>query len=96
MTDRGIDIPSRLDELHREVYEGLPVRELDVADIPGSVAEMREHSAQRELEPLPEGVTTEDRLAPGPDGAPDVLVRLYRPDGLAPGGPPSTGSTAAG
>ena len=87
MADRGIDIPSRLDELHLEVYEGMPERELDVNDIPGSVAAMREHSAQREIEPLPAGVTTEDRYAPGPDGAPDVLVRLYRPDGLEPGGP---------
>ena len=87
MADRGIDVASRLDEMHLEVYQGMPERPLDVTDIPGSVAAMREHSAQREIEPLPDGVTTEDRYAPGPDGAPDVLVRLYRPDGLEPGGP---------
>ena len=32
--------------------------------------------------PLPEGVTIEDRMTPGPDGAPEVMVRLYRPASL--------------
>ena len=87
MTDRGIDIASRLDEMHLEAYQGMEVRELDVDDVAGSVASLRASAALRERQPLPDGVTTEDRYAPGPDGAPDVMVRLYRPDGLAPGGP---------
>jgi acetyl esterase/lipase len=32
------------------------------------------------------GVTVADHHVPGPDGAPDVLVRLYVPDGDAPAG----------
>ena len=32
--------------------------------------------------PLPDGVSLQDHMAPGPDGAPDVMVRLYRPASL--------------
>ena len=87
MADRGIDIASRLDEMHLEVYQGMEVRELDTSDVAGSVASLRASAELRERQPLPDGVTTEDRFAPGPEGAPDVMVRLYRPEGLAPGGP---------
>ena len=87
MADRGIDIASRLDEIHLEAYQGMEVREFDVDDVVGSVESLRASAALRERQPLPDGVTTEDHYAPGPDGAPDVMVRLYRPDGLAPGGP---------
>ena len=32
--------------------------------------------------PIPDGVSTEDHMAPGPEGAPDVMVRTYRPASL--------------
>src|SRR4051794_33200317 len=45
-------------------------------------ARMAALAAAIERPPAPAGLTTEDRYAPGPAGAPDVLVRLYRPAGL--------------
>jgi acetyl esterase/lipase len=56
-------------------------------DLPGIRAQMAAVLAA-EAPPLPEGVLVEDRMVPGPDGAPDVRVRIYRPaghDGLLPG-----------
>ena len=40
-----------------------------------------------EVPPNP-GVVTEDRVVPGPQGAPDIMVRIYRPvdaTGMLPG-----------
>jgi acetyl esterase/lipase len=55
---------------------------------PGGAAELRAMLGSLLPEtPLPEGVTTEDRMAPGPDGAPEVMVRLYRPASLPTGAP---------
>ena len=87
MTSSGIDIASRLDHLHRAVYDEMPPRDLDAGDVAGSVAKLRENAALREREPLPEGVSSEDHMVPGPEGAPEIMVRLYRPTGLASGGP---------
>ena len=36
---------------------------------------------------VPAGITVTNRTTPGPDGAPDVRVRLYRPAGVPPAGP---------
>jgi len=36
---------------------------------------------------VPAGITVTNRTTPGPDGAPDVRVRLYRPAGLPPAAP---------
>jgi acetyl esterase/lipase len=36
---------------------------------------------------VPTGLTVTNRTIPGPDGAPDVRVRLYRPTGLPPAAP---------
>lgn len=73
------------DRVDPELRAGLdlfPPDMLDLNDIPGT----RERFA-RLLAGLPapvvSGVSSEDRLAPGPHGAPDVPVRIYRPEGLA-------------
>ena len=87
MTSSGSDIASRLDALHRAVYDEMPPRDLDAGDVAGSVAKLRDNSALRERGPLPDGVSSEDHMVPGPDGAPEIMVRLYRPTGLAAGGP---------
>ena len=86
MTTPLLDIASRLDAEHRAALEVMPGRELDPADISGSVAALRERAAERRAEmppaPAPDGVSVEDRFVTGPEGAPDVMVRLYRPTTL--------------
>lgn len=56
--------------------------QLDVNDLPAARAAMSELRTQL---PAPDttGVQVEQRLVPGPDGAPDVPVRIFRPDRLA-------------
>jgi acetyl esterase/lipase len=58
----------------------LPV--LDVSDLPAARATLTELRAQL---PAPDetGVTVSEVDVPGPDGAPDVRLRIYRPDGPA-------------
>lgn len=78
----GIDIVRHLDDEHRPVFEAIPVRDLNPDDIAGTVDAIRRAGAAARaiaaLVPLPATVTVEDRHVPGPTGAPDVRVRLYR------------------
>ncbi|MYA52591.1 MAG: alpha/beta hydrolase fold domain-containing protein [Dehalococcoidia bacterium] len=57
----------------------------DWSDIPGTRERMAEMRAALPTPVLPANVAVEDRMVPGPDGDPDVLVRLYRPEGLPQG-----------
>ena len=83
MTMTSTDIASKLDSEHLEVFSSMPVRVLDPTDVAGAVSALRESAAARRAglppAPVPSGVTTEDRAVPGPEGAPDIMVRLYRP-----------------
>ncbi len=76
-----MDLVSRLDAEHLAVYRAMPTDLLAglADDIPGTRTAMATLAASVAHPPVPEGLTIEDRYAPGPDGAPDVLVRLYRP-----------------
>ena len=77
-----MSLASRLDPAHLAVYRAMPEDLLDLQDLPRTrrlVAEMR---ATMPRAPRPEGLVVEDHQVPGPDGDPDVLVRLYRPAGL--------------
>jgi acetyl esterase/lipase len=57
--------------------EGEP---LDLHDIPAArAASDRMMVAMRARQPIITGVTSADKLAPGPKGAPDVPVRIYQP-----------------
>jgi acetyl esterase/lipase len=59
----------------------LPV-ESDWSDMPRARVEMVEMIASMLGSlPLPEGVAWDDRMVPGPAGAPEVPVRIYRPEG---------------
>ena len=78
----ALDIPGRLDDEIRPIFEGMPRPQRDWSDIPGTRARMAEMRASLPQPVLPANVSIEDRMVPGPDGDPDVLVRLYRPDGL--------------
>jgi acetyl esterase/lipase len=79
-----VDLPSRLDAEHLAVYRAMPDDLLSALgdDLPAARTRMAELAAAVERPPVPAGLTTEDRYAPGPAGAPDVLVRLYRPADL--------------
>ncbi|MCY3506678.1 MAG: alpha/beta hydrolase [Chloroflexi bacterium] len=77
-----IDIASRLDDEHRPVFEGMPRPQRDWSDIPGTRERMAEMRAALPQPVLPANVAIEDRTVPGPEGDPDVPVRLYRPEGL--------------
>ena len=81
MTAPALDIASQLDADHRAALDAMPARVLDSSDVGGAVALLRARAEERRVEPspAPEGVSVEDRFVPGPDGAPDVMVRLYRP-----------------
>jgi len=79
-----VDLPSRLDAEHLSVYRAMPDDLLSGLgdDLPTARNRMAALAAAVERPPVPAGLTTEDLYAPGPAGAPDVLVRLYRPAGL--------------
>ena len=91
MTTAAVNLAALLDAEHLATLDATPPRELDLNDIPASVATMRERQAERRAAAppveLPAGVSLEDRFAPGAEGAPDVPVRLYRPANLATNGP---------
>lgn len=54
---------------------------MDLSDIPASRAASEQMmEVMKEQQPVIEGVTSEDRLVPGPAGAPDVAVRIYQPE----------------
>lgn len=76
-----MDLASRLDDDHRSVYRAMPSDLLtrDFVEMRQAFAAL---SASVERPPLPVGLAVEDHTVPGPDGAPDVLVRLYRPRDL--------------
>lgn len=74
-----IDIASRIDDEHRPIFAAIPRDRRDWSDIPGTRAKLAEMLAAMPRPQLPDGVTLEDRLVPGPPGDPDVPVRLYRP-----------------
>ena len=86
VTTTSIDIASHLDSEHLEIFSSLPFRVLDPTDVPSAVSSLRESAAARRAQlptvPMPDGVSTEDRQVPGPRGAPQVMVRLYRPAAL--------------
>lgn len=82
----ALDIEAYVDAEHLAVLEAMPVR-LDLSDIPATRAGMADLRALLPAVPLPDGVTVEDHMAPGPEGAPDVMVRTYRPASLPTGAP---------
>lgn len=81
MTTPALDIEAFLDAEHLAVLEAMPLR-LDLSDIPATRDQMADFGAALLAAPLPDGVSIEDHMAPGPEGAPDVMVRTYRPSSL--------------
>ncbi|MDH3499359.1 MAG: alpha/beta hydrolase [Acidimicrobiia bacterium] len=78
-----MDILQRMDREHAEVVAMIPAELLDLSDIPRARQMVGELLATMTADlPPVEGVSSHDHHAPGPDGAPDVVVRVYRPDGV--------------
>ncbi|NNL84180.1 MAG: alpha/beta hydrolase [Myxococcales bacterium] len=70
-----------MDEDHRAVLAAIPTDFLDLTDIPKTRALFDETRREMRSGTVPDGMTIEDHHAPGPEGAPEVLVRVYRPAG---------------
>ena len=70
---------SRLDAEHQVALQDKPGAPLDLSDIPAARRMAAERDALMPPVPPPTGGTIEDRVVPGPAGAPEVPVRLYRP-----------------
>jgi acetyl esterase/lipase len=64
------------------MLEKLPSdRPLDLTEIPAARVKMKKMvTAMLANLPAVEGVSSQDRFAPGPQGSPDVRVRVYRPN----------------
>lgn len=65
----------------------LPDTRLDISNPEASRAGFREMAALLNAELDASGVAIEDRVIPGPLGAPEVGVRIYTPEGLSAPGP---------
>jgi len=70
-----------MDAEHLAVLQALPFR-LDLSDIPATRTVMEGLREMLMAAPLPDNVSVEDHMSPGPEGAPDVMVRTYRPASL--------------
>ena len=81
MTTPALEIEAYLDAEHLAVLEAMPFR-LDLSDIPATRTVMAGLREMLAAAPLPDNVSVEDHMAPGPEGAPDVMVRIYRPASL--------------
>ncbi len=77
-----IDISSRIDDEHRRVYDSLPMVARDWSDIPALRRQTRQLRARLPAPAMPPTVTVTDRLVPGPEGGPDLAIRVYRPDAM--------------
>lgn len=70
-------IIDRLDPELKVVVEQLP--SLDLRDIPAARAASAQMHAQKHVEKTNVNVTHSDHMAPGRDGNPDVMVRVFKP-----------------
>ena len=77
-----LDIDALVDPAYRDALAAMPARTVDSTDVHGAVAAFRGTGMPAVAAPPRAGITFEDHFAPGPEGGPDVLVRVYQPTGL--------------
>ena len=82
MPATAIDIDALVHPDYSAGLSAMPARSVDLGDVRGSAIAFREGGMAAEPAPPREGISIEDHYAPGTDGAPDVLVRVYQPSGL--------------
>lgn len=81
----GVDLERRLDEEHLAAYQALPDDLWSgFDDIQAVRSRYDAQMAAIARPPLPEGLQVVDHRATGPDGCPDVTVRMYCPADLPP------------
>ena len=73
-----MDVRDLVDPEYRALVEQMAANPTDWSD-PPKVREQRRQLAPPA--PIPDTVDWADHQAPGPEGAPPVPVRVYRPDG---------------
>jgi len=78
-----MSITDRVDPELRDGLDFFSADMLDLTDIPGTRARFKNQFANLPAA-IVEGVISEDRQIPGPQGAPEVPVRIYRPRGRRP------------
>lgn len=81
----AVDLDSALDEHHAGVLAVLPADLMDLSDIPAARERLAGLLAMLPAPPLPENVTVSEAFAPSLDGAPDVRLKIYTPNGLESG-----------
>ncbi len=81
----AIDLDSALDEQHAALLSMLPPDLMDLSDIPTARARLEGLLAMMPAPELPADVTITEVMAPSLDGAPDVRLKIYTPDGLESG-----------
>jgi acetyl esterase/lipase len=81
----AIDLDSVLDEQHAAVLSMLPPDLFDLSDIPAARARLDGLLAMMPAPELPSDVTITEVMAPSPDGAPDVRLKVFTPSGLESG-----------
>lgn len=83
MTD-AIDLEAALDEQHAALVAMLPADLMDLSDIDAARARLDGLFEMLPALPLPPDVVVTEAFAPSLDGAPDVRVKVYTPQDLAP------------
>lgn len=78
-----MDVMERMDAAHQAVLRAIPKDFLDLTNLATTRAGFDKTRQEMASGELPEGMNVEDVYAPGHAGDPDVMVRLYRPAGLA-------------
>lgn len=86
-----VDISSRVDTGLLPALNAMPPAVYDASDLRAVIEVMRARAVERlarmPLPALPPSVAVRDQFVPGPAGAPEVLVRTYRPAALRAGAP---------
>ncbi|MBN2239874.1 MAG: alpha/beta hydrolase [Dehalococcoidales bacterium] len=81
----SLDLTELLDpelrEPLRQMLSQMPAMNFD--DLPAARANSQKQMEEmRKHIPVIPGIITEDRMIPGPENAPDVMIRIYRPENL--------------
>lgn len=77
-----MNILDRMDDEHRAVVEAIPEDFLDLSRLEKTRNLFDKTRREMRSGRVPEGMKTSDHFVPGPDGSPQVMVRLYIPKAL--------------
>ena len=76
-----MDLNSRIDPELAPSLDMMPADGMDFSDLPAArVMSNKMFADMAAMMPPVKGVITNDRKVPGPEGSPDVNVRIYTPE----------------